>query len=392
MTVIGEKRESAVSTAAGFFVKTGARDENKVLSGVSHFLEHMMFKGTAKRSALDITYELGAIGAQANAYTSEETTVFYLAVLPEYFPKAFDILSDMLRPSLDANEFVVEKKVILEEIALYQDKPTHYLFETSLREFFGSHPAGNCVLGTAESIGALTSEQMRGYFDLRYSASNIVLAVAGQFDWEEVVAYAEQHCGHWSNHPAQRVHQVHQPVPGQKLITKAELQRAHLCLLAPGPAATSTDRYPAEILSAILGDSSGSRAYWALIDKGLADSAVVDVDDMDEVGLIYGYVSSTPEQLDEVGEILAGIMSTPENFSQHELDRAVTKIGTRLVLQGESSMRRLMAIGNDWLYRSEYVPLQEELSRIQNVTRDTILDLTTRYSFMPTNVVKLLPE
>ena len=132
LRVVGEQRSSAVSSALGFFVKTGARDEEADVSGVSHFLEHMMFKGTEKRSALDITYQLGAMGAQANAYTSEENTVYYAAVLPEYFSDALELLSDMLRPALTEEEFKVEKKVILEEIALYQDRPTHVLFEASV--------------------------------------------------------------------------------------------------------------------------------------------------------------------------------------------------------------------------------------------------------------------
>src|SRR3990167_4020837 len=135
LKLIGERNSASKSAAIGFFVKTGARDETSQESGVSHFLEHMMFKGTARRNALQIALELGNLAAKANAYTSEECTVFFSAVLPEYLPAMTDLLCDMLRSSIDPKEFEVEKKVILEEIALYKDRPAYYLFERAFREY-----------------------------------------------------------------------------------------------------------------------------------------------------------------------------------------------------------------------------------------------------------------
>lgn len=392
LTIIGEQRSSAVSVALGFFVRTGARDETSEVSGVSHFLEHMMFKGTAKRSALDITYEMGGIGAQANAYTSEENTVYYMAVLPEYFSNALELLSDMMRPSLTEEEFEVEKKVILEEIALYQDRPSFLLFEAALSEFFHNHPAGSSVLGSIESISALTSSQMRGYFNQRYTAPNIVLAVSGNFDWQELIEQAEQYCGNWPSVAALRDTPAHQPRERTRVLYKKDIQRAHQCLLSSGPAAGDYSRYAAEVLTCILGDSSGSKAYWNLIDKGIADAASIDCDDLDGTGMVYGYVSAPPERLEQAGELLAGVMKAPSAFEDSELERALTKLGTRLVLQGESSMRRLMAIGLDWTYRKEYVPLEEELRRLKAITRDDIQELLSVHDFNPLVSVSLLPE
>lgn len=391
LTVIGERQPRAVSTALGFFVKTGARDETPEISGVSHFLEHMMFKGTQKRNALEITYEMGAIGAQSNAFTSEENTVYYMHVLPEYFLTALELLSDMLRSSLEQSEFDVEKKVILEEIALYKDRPTFLLFESAMRTFFTDHPAGNSVLGTNESISQLTQPQMKEYFDSRYSPSNVVLAVAGNFEWPEVVEHTQKHCGHWQGPQVGRQRPVHIPSRIDRVLTKDDLHRAHLCLVGPGPAADEQERYPAAVLACILGDSQGSRAYWELIDKGLADSASIEVDDMDRAGMVYGFVSSSVEQIDQVGAILGSILKTPAKFSDADLERAITKLGTRLVIQGESSMRRLMAIGLDWIYRKQYATLEQELSRIQAVTRESIAETLERYSFEPSCSVKLIP-
>lgn len=391
LTVLGEARESAVSVGIGFFVKTGARDETQDIAGVSHFLEHMMFKGTKTRSALDITYQLGAIGAQANAYTTEENTVYYAAVLPEYFHDAFELLSDMLQPALDPGEFDTEKKVILEEIALYQDRPTHILFETMLREFFQGSPAGNSVLGTTTSIGSLSRDAMLAYFQSRYTASNIVLGVAGNFDWEETVNFAKKYCGHWPRKPVSRLYTKHESKKSSQTITKADLQCGHLCLATRGPAAQDDALYPIQTLSCILGDGSGSRTYWELIDKGLADAASIDGEDMDQTGMIYGYVSSQPSVIDDVGEVLAHIMRTPNNFSKDDLERAKTKLTTRLVLQGESSLRRMMTLGTNWLYQGKYISVEEELKRFKEVTQDSIFEALERFSLEPITAVKLLP-
>lgn len=391
LTIIGEERESAVSVATGFFVKTGSRDESSELSGVSHFLEHMMFKGTARRSALDITYELSAIGAQANAFTSGENTVFYAAVLPEYLEKVFDILADMLRPSLDEQEFSTEKKVILEEIALYKDRPSHVLYEAAIREFFKEHSAGNSVLGSTDSVSALTAQQMRDYFERRYTAPNIVLAIAGKFNWQQVLDLAEKYCGRWSSAAENRAIVPHAPEKSKLALSKDELQCAHLCLVAAGPDATDDYRYPIQVLTCILGDSDGSRAYWELIDKGLADSAYIDSEEMDGTGLVLAYASTDPDHADKVCSILSGIMTTPDKYTQADLDRAITKLRTRLVLQGESSMRRLMAIGTDWIYRCEYMSLAEEAGRLKAVTKKEIDAALERFDFSPMTTVLMLP-
>jgi len=391
LTIIGEVNPKSVSAALGFFVRTGARDESADVAGVSHFLEHMMFKGTAKRTALDIGFDFGAIGAQSNAYTSEENTVYYAAVLPEYFSEAFEILSDMLRPTLDVGEFTTEKNVILEEIALYQDRPHFVLFESALKAHFGEHPAGNSVLGSTASVGGLPVEKMREYFARRYSPSNMVLVAAGNYDWPSFVAAAEAATKDWKVYTCSRDTRPHQPVGKSHTIYKEDLQVAHACLVANGPSARDEERFAAHILACIIGDHSGSKAYWELIDKGLAESASIDIDEMDGTGAILGYVSSEPERLDEVTAILTRIMEQALDFTDEDLERAKTKTATRIVLSGESSMRRLMSIGNDWIYREEYLPLDEELAKIKAVGRNEIERLAAKYPFKPSTVVKLLP-
>jgi len=155
LVIIGEQNPRAQTVAAGYFVRTGARDEPRELAGVSHFLEHMMFKGTTRRSAEDINREFDEIGARYNAYTSEERTVYYGAVLPLWSERLIDLLTDMMRPALRVDDFELEKKVVLEEIAMYRDRPHFRVLEEGNRLFFNSHPLGNAVLGSVETIAAL---------------------------------------------------------------------------------------------------------------------------------------------------------------------------------------------------------------------------------------------
>src|SRR6516225_6987786 len=166
--MIGETSPSARSVALGFFVRTGARDETTDVSGVTHFLEHMVFKGTPRRTALEVNRDFDRIGAQYNAFTSEEHTVFYAAILPEYLPQAVDILADILRPSLRVEDFDMEKKVIIEEIGMYDDQPLWSAYDHAKQLYFAEHPLGKSILGTVQSIEALKRDQMDAYFRRRY--------------------------------------------------------------------------------------------------------------------------------------------------------------------------------------------------------------------------------
>src|SRR5947199_335924 len=195
LQVIGESSPSARSVALGFFVLTGSRDETPEVSGVTHFLEHMVFKGTPRRSAFEVNRDFDRIGADYNAYTSEENTVFHAAVLPEYLPQAVDILADILRPSLRGDDFDMEKKVIIEEIGMYEDQPMWSAYDHAKRVYFADHRLGNTILGTVESIRVLERDQMHEYFSRRYVAPNITVVAAGHFDWNDLVKLVRAQCG-----------------------------------------------------------------------------------------------------------------------------------------------------------------------------------------------------
>ncbi|MBN8549171.1 MAG: insulinase family protein [Deltaproteobacteria bacterium] len=392
LTILGEANPAAQSAAVGYFVKTGARDETPREAGVSHFLEHMMFKGTKKRNALEITYELGNIGAQANAFTSEENTVYYAQVIPEYFGYMQELLSDMLRPALDEGEYSTEKKVILEEIALYKDRPHFYLFEHAMADFFSGHTAGNSVLGSTDSIQALARDEMKAYFDRRYAPSNMVLVGSGNFDWKTFVADAEKLTSAWQPFEAKREVRPHSPGSVKRVYRKKNITQSHVLFMTSGAGAQDEERYAMSVLSMMLGDSSGSKLYWELIDKGIAEDAGADNDERDGTGCFLAYGSTAPERLDEVAEIIQKVLSKPLDFSDEDLERAKTKLSSKIVLSGELPMGRLMAAGLEWNYRKKLHSLKDSIAKIRALSKKDIQQALEKFPLTSWSEFRLLPE
>jgi len=308
--ILGEHHPEAQSIAVGFFVRTGSRDEAPEVAGVSHFLEHMMFKGTPRRTAADINREFDEMGARYNAFTSEENTVYFGSVLPEFQTRLIDLLADMMRPSLRPEDFDLEKQVILEEIALYQDRPQFIVMDMGRETFFGDHPLGRRVLGTTESIRALTRDQMYEYFSHRYAPNNMSLILTGRYDWETAVAQAQELCGGWEPAEARRELTPPQPRPRVRVEPKGRFQRAHLALVAPGCAAQEETRFAAAVAATALGAAQGSRFYWALVDPGLAETATLSHSEEDGAGVFLGYLCCNPERAAEVLDTARRVLDT----------------------------------------------------------------------------------
>jgi predicted Zn-dependent peptidase len=392
--IIGETSPSARSVALGFFVRTGSRDETPEVSGVTHFLEHMVFKGTPRRTALDVNRDFDRIGAQYNAFTSEENTVFYAAILPEYLPQAVDILADILRPSLRGEDFDMEKNVIIEEIGMYEDQPMWSAYDRAKRTYFADHPLGNSVLGTPESIRALTRDQMHGYFQRRYVAPNITVAAAGHYDWNELVVLVEKHCGEWTSSPAPRQGVRDTRGSGQfELVTRDTVNQEHVFLISPGPAADSALRHAADTLGMILGDDSGSRLYWALVDPGLAESADVSFHEYEGTGSFYTSFSCEPGLTAKNLALVRGVFRQvqEEGITEEELRQAKSKILSRVVRGSERPMGRMQALGMTWTYLRSYRSVDDELNAFQAVNRKKIRQVLDRYPLEQTTTFALGP-
>lgn len=381
LEIVAERAPGVYSVAAGLFVRTGARDETPEVSGVSHFLEHMAFKGTERHSAEDVNRIFDEIGAKYNASTSEETTLFYAAVLPEYLPPALDLLADIVRPALREDDFNMEKKVILEEIGMYEDQPSFKVYDTAMSSHYANHPLGQSILGSTESIGALRAEQMRAYHQARYTAGNIVLAVAGKFDWPEFLNLAMQACQGWPAGGGLRSPQPAHPPGGMTLAHRSTSSQQHVMQFSPAPSGQDSRRFAAELLAVIVGDDTGSRFFWELVDPGHAETAELGYSEFDGSGALMAYFSCAPDavsaNLERIARIYADI--NQNGVKLEELTQAQNKVAARVVLRSERPMGRLGSLGHNWLARGEYRSVQDDLATIAAITSADIRRLLEEF-------------
>lgn len=383
LEVIAESSDAAVSTSIGFFVGAGARDESDGLSGVSHFLEHMTFKGTEDLSADDINRQFDWMGASANAFTTEEDTVYYAAVLPDQQQKAVDLLGKMMRPALRKEDFDTEKLVILEEIRMYDDQPPFGADDRCRASFFGNHPLARSVLGTTDTIEALPVERMREYHRMRYTPENIVLAASGVVDFPDLVESAKHLCGTWERvslpdrrHPP--------PVPthsSTEAIVRDSASLEYVIRMSAGPSAADEERWAAKMLSLVLGDDSGSRLYWDLVDSGIAEHASLQHYDFLDAGVFATQISCAGDAAEKI------LLRTLELYQQaathgiheEEWQRARNKLSSRVVLAGERPRRRLFAIGLEWAHEKIYRSISDDLSIVESVSLDGLHDVLRRW-------------
>ncbi len=381
LQIVAECNDEAHSTALGFFVNTGARDESDAISGVSHFLEHMVFKGTPSRSADDVNREFDEMGAHYNAFTSEENTVYYAAVLPEYQKQAVGLLADILRPSLRDADFNTEKQVILEEIKMYEDQPPFGADDKCRAAFFGDHPLSRSVLGTTASVGGLSVEQMKAYFNERYSPTNIILAGAGRIDFDALCKFTDGFCGKWGRVETKRALPAAHPRGGFEVLRKETATQEYALMMSRGPNATDSDRYAAKILATILGDDSGSRLYWELVDSGMAEHCSLHHHDYFDAGVFFTYMSCDPESTADNLATVRKVYAEAEagKITQAELDQAKNKINSRVVLSSERPRGRLFTVGANWLQRKEYRSVRDDLDAVEAITLVDIAAVLKKY-------------
>lgn len=393
LQIIAELSSGVHSVGLGFFVRTGARDETPEVSGVSHFLEHMAFKGNETFSADDVNRIFDEIGAKYNASTSEEVTIYHSAVLPEYVPTALELLSALIRPSLRQEDFDTEKKVILEEIGMYEDMPSFIAYDQAMTTYFSGHPLGQSILGTPDSITALSSAQMREYHRDHYNAGNITLVVTGNYDWDRLLGHVERQCAEWPSGSIVRRYSDPHPCKITRAILRPGSQQQHCMMMSPAPDGKNSLRFAAELLAVIVGDDSGSRLYWELVDPGLADSAELSYNEYDGCGVWLSYFNGQPDRAEENFARFESIVTevNREGITPEELERARNKVCSRIVLRGERPMGRLGSLGNNWIYRKEYRTLQDDIKDVKSVTPRQIRELLEKYPLELLTTVSIGP-
>ncbi len=383
LQILGEQMLDFESVAVAFHVRTGARDEpDPRFYGVSHFLEHMVFKGTQTRSAEEISLGFNNIGAEFNAFTSLEQTFYYARVLGENLAPAVELLADMMRPRLDQGEFNTERGVIIEEIARSEEVPARQAYRWLMKHYFAEHPLGREVLGSRESIGAMDVEWMRQYWQQRYSANNMILTLAGNFQWEQVLELAERYCSEWQSGEAGRVTQPYAPAaPITAVCTKEKLQQEQILMAFPSVGMEDPDYYAMELAAMVLGDSSGSRLFWNIRQQGLAEAAVAGLISFEGTGLIELYATTSPAHAPEVLRLMQAELRTLEKEGVHEdeLQRAKDKLISQIILSAEQTTSRMQALPVTWITEGRLKSAAEEAAEVEAVTVEQVHRALARF-------------
>ena len=383
LQVVAQRMPDLESVAVCFYVRTGARDEHDpALYGVSHFLEHMVFKGTSRRDTEQITLDFNRMGAEFNAFTSTEQTVYYAHVLGEYLPNAIDLLADMMRPRLDAQDFDLERNVILEEIARSEEMPMSQAYRKLLASYFQGSSLGHEVLGTRESIRDLSVDQMRAYWARRYAANNLILSVAGNFEWEQVLELAERHTGEWTSGEEGREALPFTPErPAPHVIVKPQQQQQIMLSAWPSVSVEDKDYYAAVLAAMALGDGSGSRLFWNIYQKGLAETVGATLYPFDHSGMMLTIVSTTPDHAPAVRELVEAELRgmQEDGVQEDELRRAKDKLVSHTVLDGESAYSRMQDLAYTWVVERRLRTIEDEMEQIEAVTLADIRRVLDRF-------------
>ena len=394
LQIVGQPMPDFESVAVSYHVSTGSRDEqDPSIAGVSHFLEHMVFKGTKTLDWQEITLEFNKIGAELNAFTSHESTVYYARVLGEYLDRAVALLSDMMYPRLAETDFEMEKEVIVNEIARSEDQPYNMTYRRLMQTYFGNHPLAHDVLGSRESIRGMQVQQMRDYWQRRYAANNLILAVAGNFDWNHIIELAEKHCSDWRTGDAGRDVAHYEPTqPINNVMVDKKLKQQIMIIAMPAVDVKDPDYYAAILAGSILGDGDGSRLFWNVYQKGLAESASAGIWAMEGTGIMLMEANSTPEEAPRVLKLLREELDSllSDGVYEDELRRAKDKLISNMVLSSESTFSRMRSLANDWVTEGRLLSVEEEIERVEKVTTEDVMRALHRFPMREKQVLTSL--
>ncbi len=378
--VVTEPLPSVRSAAIGLWIGTGSRDEDDAHAGVSHFLEHLLFKGTGSYSALEIAEIFDTFGGELNAATARDYTVVYGRVLDEHLEKALDVMTDMVfAPSLA--DLDAEREVVLEEIAMVEDTPQELIFDLVTSAVFGNHPLGRPVLGSADVISSVSRRSLGSFHRRRYRVDNVVVATAGSVDHDRLVKLVETMAAKApappARKPAARAPLV-APPPPSLVFQKKATEQYHVCLSAPGIARSDRRRFTASILDGVLGGSASSRLFQEIREKrGLAYAVYTFSSQYADTGQIGVYLGTREENLGECLRIVAEQVEiiARDGPRPDELERAKENLKGRIMLSMELTSNRMSRLGKSLITDSELLGLDRILAEIEAVDTDSVAQL-----------------
>ncbi|MBV8856515.1 MAG: insulinase family protein [Acidobacteria bacterium] len=386
LTVLTERMASLRSATVGIWVRRGSRHEPADWNGVCHFIEHAVFKGTGRRTALDIAVESDRLGGHFDAYTTHEMTGFALKVVDTSVPLAFDLLADMLaRPRFDEEELRREQKVIIEEMKMVEDTPDEFLAEIFNAAYFPGHPLGRPIEGTEETVSTFGHERTAVFHAAAYAPPNLVVAAAGNVEHEQLVELAAR-AFEDGQAEAGEVKSVKEesPSPAAPILIKRkkELEQAHLIIAAPFPSARHEDRYAASLLSSVIGGGTSSR-LWQRVreERGLAYSVGAAGSHFTDAGVFQIYAGTSPEQLDEVLDISLEEMrrALREAVGEEELRLVKDQAVSSILLGLESTSARAGTLARQEIVHGRRIPPEQVIARIEAVTPEDMLRVATEH-------------
>ncbi len=376
LRVITETMPSVRSVSIGCWVDTGTRDEDlEHEHGASHFLEHLLFKGSETLSAREVTETLDAIGAESNAFTSKEATCYWTRLLDQDVATGFDIMSEIIqRPAFRANEIDSERQVVIEEINMNDDDPSDVAFENFSTAAFLGHPLEAPVLGTRDSIRGMTRDDIMGYWDRRYGTSSLVIAAVGNLEHEDIVSIVEERFGEWDGGSVDHSFEEMEPEARVEL-TRRDTEQAHILIGGKGLRRDDERRFSYQVLNHIMGSGMSSRLFREVREeRGLAYSVYAFRLAYADAGAWGVYVGTTPSQTDTalkvIGDELDKVME--EGVTDAELERAKGSMRGGLALSLEDSNSRMVRLGRDELAGMPHLSTDERLERLDAVTREDV--------------------
>ncbi|WP_312115361.1 M16 family metallopeptidase [Brevibacillus reuszeri] len=374
LRIVTERIPSVRSVALGIWVGTGSKYENDVNNGISHFLEHMFFKGTKTRTAKEIAESFDEIGGNVNAFTSKEYTCYYARVLDQHAPIALEVLSDMYFNSVfDPEELEKEKNVVIEEISMYEDTPDDLVHDLIAQASYGKHPLGYSILGTEDVLRSLKRDDLLGYIDQRYLPSNTVITVAGNFE-ESLIEDIKQRFSSFNRKSSEAV--VSTPDFTANVVSQHKAtEQAHLCISLPGFQVGHPDVYSLILLNNVLGGSMSSRLFQEIREeRGLAYSVYSYHSSYKEAGTFTIYTGTASEHVGQVFDIVSHVLRdvADHGITDKELNKGKEQLKGSLMLSLESTNSRMSRLGKNELLVERHLTLDEMIAKIDKVTHESV--------------------
>lgn len=400
LRVLTEAVPAVRSATVGVWVATGSRDETPALGGASHFLEHLLFKGTGRRSAMDISAGIEAGGGETNAFTAKEYTCYYARVLDDHLPLAIEVICDLISDSrLAPADVETERGVILEEIAMHEDEPAEEVHDLFAQAVFGDHPLGRQISGTTETIAPMTRRQIHGYYRRRYTAPTVVLTVAGRLEHRTVVRQVRRALagtrldGNADPSPHRRSGR-RVPVRRDVLGRQKDTEQAHLVLGCPTFGRSDPRRFALGVLNNALGGGMSSRLFQHIREeRGLAYATYSYASLFAETGLFAAYAGCAPGKVEEVLELMRGQLAevAHHGVSEAEVSRGKGMLAGELALGQEDTGARMVRLGKGELLHERPMSIDELRGRVEQVTRSEVNDLAAELLSRPLAMAAIGP-